>query len=113
MVSFGFSSRSSLVFIRLRQNHKDYIEQWETEFLPHKSDWGRENWICQQNEASIDPPKKLKKKKMVWWQWCSSFALASQKSRPHYCRKFLGCLSWTFLRTREAIRKYQGVPRIF
>ncbi|GBM91559.1 Transposable element Tc3 transposase [Araneus ventricosus] len=49
----GFGSRSSLVFIKGRQNHKDYIQQLETELLPYGSDWGGENWIYQQDGASI------------------------------------------------------------
>ncbi|GBM46774.1 Transposable element Tc3 transposase [Araneus ventricosus] len=34
----GFGGRSSLVFIKGRQNHKDYIQQLETELLPYGSD---------------------------------------------------------------------------
>ena len=49
----GFSSRSSLLFIKLRQNHKNYVQQLETEFLPYRSDYLGENWILQQDGSSI------------------------------------------------------------
>ena len=42
-LAVGFGGRSNLIFIKFRQNHKDYVQQLETEFLPHGSDWGGEN----------------------------------------------------------------------
>ena len=41
--TFGFGCRSSLVFIKGRQNHKDYIPQLEIELLPYESDYGGKN----------------------------------------------------------------------
>ena len=41
----GFGDRSSLVFIKGWQYHKDYIQQLETELLPHGSDYWGKNWI--------------------------------------------------------------------
>ncbi|GBN35344.1 Transposable element Tc3 transposase [Araneus ventricosus] len=60
-LAVGFGSRSSLVFIKGRQNHKDYIKQLETELLPYGSDWGGENWIHQQDGASIHSAQGVKK----------------------------------------------------
>ena len=31
--------------IKLSQNHKDYTQQLEKEFLLYKSNWGGENWL--------------------------------------------------------------------
>ena len=41
--TFSFGSRSSLVFIKGRQNHKDYVQQLEIELLPYGFDYGGEN----------------------------------------------------------------------
>ncbi|GBN49211.1 Transposable element Tc3 transposase [Araneus ventricosus] len=60
-LAVGFGGRSSLVFIKGRQNHKDYIKQLETELLPYGSDWGGENWIHQQDGASIHSAQGVKK----------------------------------------------------
>ncbi|GBM75952.1 Transposable element Tc3 transposase [Araneus ventricosus] len=60
-LAVGFGGRSSLVFIKGRQNHKDYIKQLETELLPCGSDWGGENWIHQQDGASIHSAQGVKK----------------------------------------------------
>ena len=37
--AFGFGGRSSLVFIKGRQYHKNYIQQLEIEPLPYRSDY--------------------------------------------------------------------------
>ncbi|GBM11503.1 Transposable element Tc3 transposase [Araneus ventricosus] len=60
-LAVGFGGRSSLVFIKGRQNHKDYIQHLETELLPYGSDWGGENWIYQQDGASIYTAQGVKK----------------------------------------------------
>ncbi|GBN97993.1 Transposable element Tc3 transposase, partial [Araneus ventricosus] len=60
-LAVGFSGRSSLIFIKGRQNHKDYIQQLETELLPYGLDWGGENWIYQQDGASIHTTQGVKK----------------------------------------------------
>ena len=57
-LAIGFGSRSSLVFIKDRQNNK---EQLKTELLPYGSDWGGENWIYQQDGASIHTAQRVKK----------------------------------------------------
>ncbi|GBM54729.1 Transposable element Tc3 transposase [Araneus ventricosus] len=60
-LAVGFGGRSSLVFIKGRQNHKDYKQQLETELLPYGSNWGGENWIHQQDGASIHTAQGVKK----------------------------------------------------
>ena len=59
--TFGFGCRSSLVFIKDRQNHKNYMQQLETELLPCGYDWGGENWICQTDGAFIHTAQSIKK----------------------------------------------------
>ena len=50
---FGFGGRSSLVFNKGRQNHKDYVQQLQIELLLYGLDYGEENWMCQQDGSSI------------------------------------------------------------
>ncbi|GBN14476.1 Transposable element Tc3 transposase [Araneus ventricosus] len=44
-----------------RQNHKDYVQKLETELLSYGSDWVGENWIYQQDGASIHTAQGVKK----------------------------------------------------
>ena len=59
--TFIFGGRSSLVFIKGRQNHKDYISQLEIELLPFESYYGGENGIDQQDGYSIQTAQRVKK----------------------------------------------------
>ena len=54
-----FGGKSSFVFIKGRQNCKDYIQQLKTELLPYGSDWGGENCIHQQDGAFIHTPQRI------------------------------------------------------
>ena len=59
--AFVFGGRSSLVFIKSRQNHKDCIQQLKIELLRYVSDYGLENWMYQQDGYSIHTAQRVKK----------------------------------------------------
>lgn len=59
-LAVGYGGRTSLVFLSGRQKHTDYINVLDSELLPYGSELGGEEWIYQQDGASIHTAKGVK-----------------------------------------------------
>ena len=67
----GIGGRSSSVFIKGKQNHKDYVQQLEAEFLPYRSDCRGENWIYQRDGSSIRTFQRVNGLITIMFKFCS------------------------------------------
>lgn len=60
-LAVGFGGRTSLIFLKGKQNHTEYIEQLKSHLLPYGPQLGGENWTFQQDGATIHTAKAVKK----------------------------------------------------
>ena len=59
-LAVGYGGRTSLVFLSGRQKHTDYIQVLNSDLLPYGVELGGDDWIFQQDGASIHTANGVK-----------------------------------------------------